>query len=177
MKRCDIRWGRGHKLSAAFCSYMDSGTFWRITRATRSAADPIREALGILAFYIGTQPRRVGEIAKVVVAKGLDKILLPNVHASNEAASQRAMGVMLSPYVGETFEAKTVAERITYRLKKEQSRFGEPHPHYRYTFEEVGREAIDNDASHGPVLEESPVGSDPLAFEDFSLDEYTPEEL
>ena len=109
--------------------------------ATRSAADPIREALGILAFYVGTQPMRAGEIAKIAVAQGLDKVLLPKVDASNEAASQRAMGVLLSPYVGETFEARTAAERFTYRLKKEQGRFDEPHPHYRYTFEEIGREA------------------------------------
>ena len=109
--------------------------------ATRSAADPIREALGILAFHAGREPLRTGEIAKLVVSQGLAKTLLPNVDSSNEAARQRAMGVVLSPYVGETFVARTSSEKMTYRLRKQEGRFGEPYPHFRYSFEEVGREA------------------------------------
>ena len=80
--------------------------------ATRSAADPIREALSILAFHAGKEPRRAGDMAKIAVSQGLAKTLLPKVDSANEAACQRAMGVMLSPYVGETFSARTATERI-----------------------------------------------------------------
>lgn len=124
---------------------------------TRAAADPVREALGILAFYAGSEPKRAGELAKLAVAQGLAKVLLSGAEPGNDAACQRAMGVRLSPYVGETFTARSASERITYRLKRQQGRFGEPHPHYRYTFEEIGREDIEEDEG-GLVLEENTDG-------------------
>lgn len=142
---------------------------------TRSAADPIREALSILAFFTGKEPKRSGEIAKVAIGQGLAKILLPNADSSNEAACQRAMGVTLSPYVGESFTARTAAERITYRLKKQEGRYGEPHPHYRYSFEEVKREAIKDNVPNGPVLEEH-SGTGGFRFPDNSdLEQFQPE--
>jgi hypothetical protein len=145
--------------------------------ATRAAADPIREALGILAFHAGGQHRRAGDLAKLAVAQGLVKTLLPKCDAANEAAGQRAMGVLLSPYVGETFTATTATEKFTYKLKRQQGRFGKPHPHFRYTFEQIARDAANGDATNGPVVEESPGGNDPLAFADFNLDAYVPEVL
>jgi hypothetical protein len=145
--------------------------------STRSAADPIREALGILAFYAGRGPLRAGEIAKLVVSQGLAKTLLANVDSSNEAACQRAMGVVLSPYVDETFIARTSAEKLTYRLRKQEGRFGEPHPHYRYSFEEVGREAVAGDSSDGPVLEEESNGSNYTLHRNLELDQFKPETI
>ena len=100
----------------------------------RSAADPIREALSILAFHSTNEWKRVGQIAQIAVNQGLAKILMARVDASNEAACQRAMGLTLSPYVGETFVAQTATERITYQLKKQQGRFGDKLPHNRYWF-------------------------------------------
>ena len=145
--------------------------------ATRSAADPIREALSILAFHAGKEPRRAGDMAKIAVSQGLAKTLLPKVDSANEAACQRAMGVMLSPYVGETFSARTATERITFRLRKQEGRFGEAHPHYRYTFEEVGRAAASEDAPNGLVLEERSGTDNLLRVEDFDLDRYKPESI
>ena len=91
--------------------------------ATRAAADPIREALSILAFYAGSKPRRTADLATLVVTQGLAKTLLPGVDPANQAAGERAVGVMLKPYVGETFVVATAAEKITYRLKKESKRW------------------------------------------------------
>jgi hypothetical protein len=143
--------------------------------ATRSGADPIREALGILAFHAGGKPRRSADLARIVVTQGLAKTLLPKVDAANEAASQRAMGVTLSPYVGETFIARTATERITYRLTKQEGRYGEPYPHFRYTFDETGRQAMTEDAPNGPVLEEQSGKGDLPAPRDLDLDRYEPE--
>lgn len=107
---------------------------------TRCAADPLREAISILAFHAGTEPRRAHELAQMVVQQGLAKALLPHVDAANPAATERAIGVVLTPYVGESFAINTPEERITYQLKKQQGRFGGLHPHFRYTFAEVSRE-------------------------------------
>jgi hypothetical protein len=144
---------------------------------TRSAADPLREALSILAFHAGREPRRAGDIAKIAVRQGLGKILLPHVDGANEAACQRAMGIALSPYVGETFSARTATEKIIYRLNKPQGRFGEEHPHYRYTFQEVGRETVVGDAPNGLVLEEHSASSNFQPPVVSVLDQYEPESI
>lgn len=116
-------------------------------------------------------------MAKIAVTQGLAKTLLPNADSTNEAACQRAMGVMLSPYVGETFAARTASERVSYRLKKQEGRFGEPHPHYRYSFEEISREAVSEDAPNGLVLEERSTSSNFRLVDDSDLDQYQPEAI
>jgi hypothetical protein len=114
--------------------------------ATRFAADPIREALGILAFHNAGIPKRAGELVKSAVKEGLVKTLLPGVDQANEGATVRALGHFLKKYAEETFVAHapsdTGCDKITYRLVKKQGRFGEPHPHYRYLFEEISRETV-----------------------------------
>jgi len=144
--------------------------------ATRSAADPIREALSILAFHAGKSPKRAGEMAKIAVTQGLAKTLLPNADSSNEAACQRAMGITLSPYVSESFTARTASERITFRLKKQEGRYDERHPHFRYSFEEIGREAVKDDAPNGLVLEEQ-SSNDFRLVDDLDLQQYEPEAI
>ena len=127
--------------------------------ATRAAADPVRESIGILAFYAGSERRRSLDLAKLAAQQGLAKTLLPGVDTGNEAACQRAIGVTLSPYVGETFTARSATVRVAYRLKKTEGRFGSPTPHFRYSFEEVKREAVSKNDLGGVVLEE--VGQTP----------------
>lgn len=123
--------------------------------ATRAAADPIREALSILAFHAGDKPKRAAHLAVLAVQQGLAKALLPGADPNNIAACERAMGVALTPFVGQSFSATTAKERITYRLQKTQSRFDEPYPHFRYTFEEIKREQINEQDVSGLVLEKS----------------------
>ncbi|MBL8798666.1 MAG: hypothetical protein JNM56_32530 [Planctomycetia bacterium] len=125
---------------------------------TRAVADPIREALGILAFHAGKKPKRSRELAKIVVAQGLAKVLLVGADPANEAACERAMGVLLSRYVGESFTASTAREKIPYRLKKASKRWEKGLPHFRYTFEEGTRVAIKNGEHAGVVLEEQAAG-------------------
>ncbi len=147
--------------------------------ATRTTADPLREALGVLAFAAGDVFRRAGDLAEIVKAQGLRKALLPGAEPSNEPACERAMGKTLSPYVGETFTATIAAEVIVYRLKKQQGRFGGQSPHFRYAFEEVSRVPVTDDASGGLVLED-PSGKssdDRDLSDDADLSEYEPEVL
>ncbi len=139
--------------------------------ATRSAADPIREAIGILAFHAGGKPKRARDLAQLAVTQGLHKTLLVGVDSSNTAACERQIGVMLSPYVGESFTAPTVGKKLTYRLKKEQGRWNEESPHYRYTFEQIAYEVITEEAQGGLVLEKSSASTD---FYEPDLEQFQP---
>jgi hypothetical protein len=131
--------------------------------ATRAAADPTREALGILAFHAGLKPMRASELATIAVRQGLAKMLMAGADSANIAACERQIGITLRPFVDETLSVRTASQKITYRLKKESKRWDDLHPHYRYTFEEISREAVAEEPS-GLVLEESStnnVGIDP----------------
>jgi len=115
-------------------------------RATRAAVDPIREAIGYLAFYAVQEAKTRGmkalpttELGKLVADKALDKVLLPGVDSSNRAACEREIGRRLTPYDGESFTAPTATETITYRLVKKADRWGGKNVSYRYVFEEIKR--------------------------------------
>jgi hypothetical protein len=149
--------------------------------ATRAAADPMREALGILAFHAGHAPRRAGDLARLAVDQGLAKTLMAGADAGNLSACERKIGLTLRPFVGETFTAFTASEKITYRLKKESKRWEEQHPHYRYTFEEISREAI-SEEPHGIILEETTAnfsfaGRTLPTVNNIDLNQYQPEEI
>ena len=147
--------------------------------ATRAVADPIREALAILAFSAGTKFQRTDDLAQVVVEQGLVRTLLPGADPKNEAARRLAMGKTLAPFVGETFAGTTASERIVYRLQRKQGRFDEVHPHFRYAFEEISREPATEDALGGLVLEEPSTRSraDSHQNDNAELSQYQPEEL
>lgn len=66
---------------------------------------------------------------------------------SNSAPTQRA-------------RAFTPSERICFVLKKESKRWDNTTPHYRYTFEEIGREPVVEEPQ-GLVLEEAPLCGEP----------------
>ena len=127
--------------------------------ATRATADPVKEALAILAFRSNGKKMRAREFAQLAIREGLGKTLMPGVEQSNLYACERAIGVALSPRVGETFTASTATEEITYELKKEQGRFDNMHPHYRYSFAETSRRPWgENEEPSGAVLEERTTG-------------------
>ena len=84
---------------------------------------------------------------------------------------------MLKPYVGETFVVATAAEKITYRLKKESKRWDGDQPHFRYTFDEIGREPVTKDDQDGLVLEEPTASSGGYVFPVDELNHFEPEEL
>jgi hypothetical protein len=161
--------------------------------ATRFAADPIREALGILAFHNAGVPKRTAELVKSAVKEGLIKTLLPGVDQAVEGAAVRALGHFFKKYAGEAFVIHTPSEtgweKITYRLYKRQGRFGEQHPHHRYFFEEISREAV-TEEPQGMELEVPGIIGLPERFRtnlgyvtapastiDDDLDQFQPEEI
>jgi hypothetical protein len=149
--------------------------------ATRAVADPIRLNLGLLGFYSGGKQLRAGELARITVNKGLNRILLPTVEAANESACERAIGILLSKYLEEDFsvevEGDNGVERVFYRLSRSQGRFGETHPHRRYKFSETKREAVAGEPQ-GPVLENRRVTDSFSANSEIpdSMTEYSVEE-
>jgi hypothetical protein len=141
--------------------------------ATRASADPIREALGILAFHAGKRPKRAGELAILAVDQGLAKTLMAGADATNIAACERKLGITLRPFVGETFTVSTASEKINFRLKKESKRWDDQNPHYRYSFEEISREAVAEEP-HGLVLEER-SSSRNTVLDDHTWQQFQPE--
>jgi hypothetical protein len=133
-------------------------------RTTRAAVDPIREAIGHLAFYATQEAKakreealRTMELGRLVVEKGLNKVLLPGVDSSNPAACEREIGRQLTPYHGESFTATTATETITYRLIRTPKRWVGKNTSYRYVFKEAGRSRVTNQGGVvGVVLEEQP---------------------
>jgi hypothetical protein len=129
--------------------------------ATRAAADPIRVDLGTLAFHAGPGPKRAGELAKLARTLGLARTLLAGADLHNEESCQRQMGVVLSRFLGETFNASTASHTYTYKLRKEKARWGGWSPHFRYSFEVISRDPVTGNPQ-GVVLEERAAGSDVL---------------
>lgn len=95
---------------------------------------------------------RARNLAQLTNREGLHKLLLPGVEQSNLSACERAIGVAISPYIGETVSVSTPTESISYRIVKQQGRFDESHPHYRYSFVEQSRTML-TEEPNGLVLE------------------------
>jgi hypothetical protein len=131
-------------------------------KATRAAVDLVREAIGYLAFYATYEARSKGmkalptmELGRLVVEKGLAKVLLPRVDAGNASACEREIGKCLTPYLGETFSAQTATEVITFKLHKKADRWVGNNTSFRYVFEEIKRSPA---ANQGGVVLEEPQG-------------------
>ena len=75
---------------------------------TRKAVDdPLRRAVGILGVAKPGKALRPTEWAQIAVQQGLVKTLIPANERDTEKGRERAMGVLLKPLVGETFEVAT----------------------------------------------------------------------
>jgi hypothetical protein len=105
--------------------------------ARKATDEPIRRAIGILG--VAAKPGvalRPGDWAKLAVEHSLIRTLIPTNERDTEKGRQRAIGVLLSPLRGETFEASTETRRYRLRLEGGLRRW-EPrgNPHVRYRFE------------------------------------------
>jgi hypothetical protein len=148
--------------------------------ANKIAADPIREAIGQLAFYANCDCRRRGmealptkDLGELVFDRGLNQVLLERATRQN---CEVEIGKVLSLRDGHTFTAATATEVITYRLTKQQRRWMERDiPRWRYAFSEVKRE--ERTDQHGIALEEpglpSPVQKNGIPL-DAALEPYQP---
>ncbi len=109
--------------------------------------DPLREALGILAAMKPGKELRPNEWAKVAVEQGLAKTLFLNHERDTEKGRERAIGVLLSRHLEETFETKTETKRLRVRLDGGFRRWVKgQNPHTRYFFKVVEEESLPVDA-------------------------------
>jgi hypothetical protein len=112
-------------------------------QSCRAIEDPIREALSILAGASAGTPLRPAEWAAQVVKKGLAKTLFKSHERDTEAGRERAIGILLSKHLGETFTAITESRRLHVRLDGGQRRWGmKENPHTRYEFKIITEEEI-----------------------------------
>lgn len=83
----------------------------------QTAHDPIRDALALLGAASPDRTLKPSEWAEVAVREGLDRTLFPVNERNTPKGRERAIGVLLKPRLGETFEVTT--DRGTYRLRLE----------------------------------------------------------
>lgn len=109
----------------------------------RATEDPTREALAVLAAVKPDIALTPMEWTKTVGEEGLAKILFRSHQRDTEKSRERAIGVLLSKYLGETFIAMTDSVRLHVRLDGGQARWGEKkNPHTRYVFTVIKKEAL-----------------------------------
>jgi hypothetical protein len=85
---------------------------------TRKAVDdPLRRAIGILGAAKPGKALRPSEWAQIAVQQGLVKTLIPTNERDTDKSRERAIGVLLKPLVGVTFEVATDTKRYTLKLE------------------------------------------------------------
>jgi hypothetical protein len=111
--------------------------------ARKVTDDPLREAVGVLAAAKPGKELRPGEWAEVAVQQGLVKTLFPSHERDTEKGRERAMGVLLSRHLEETFEARTEAKRLRVRLDGGFRRWVKGrNPQMRYVFKVAEEEDL-----------------------------------
>jgi hypothetical protein len=109
----------------------------------KSLDDPIRETLAILASAAPGQELRPGEWADLAVEHGLAKTLFSPSERDTSKGRERCIGVVLSRYCDETFEARTPTKQILVRLEGGFRRWSKgKNPHTRYAFTVLEEKAI-----------------------------------
>jgi hypothetical protein len=105
--------------------------------------DPLREALGILAAAMPGKELRPSEWAEVAVDQGLAKTLFPTHERDTGKGRERAMGVLLSRHLEETFEAKRETKRLRVYLDGGFRCWVKgANPHVRYVFRVIEQETL-----------------------------------
>jgi hypothetical protein len=112
-------------------------------QSCRATEDPTREALAVLAAVKPDIALTPMEWVKTVGEEGLAKRLFRSDQRETEKSRERAIGKLLSKYLGETFIAMTESVRFHVRLDGGQARWGEKrNPHTRYVFTVIRKEML-----------------------------------
>jgi hypothetical protein len=113
----------------------------------KSVDDPVRKGLGLIGATNLDDWKRPGEWAKLAVALGLKKTVIPAADQENEISQARGIGVVFRALRNETFQTESDTETLTLRLEKKRSRFDEDQPHVRYRFVRVRSEPLPEDGA------------------------------
>jgi hypothetical protein len=120
--------------------------------------DPMRRAIGILGAAQPSKALRPGDWAKIAVDQGVVRTLIPANERDSEKGRERAIGVLLRPLVGETFESSTEVKRYKLRLEGGSRRWiAGKNPHVRYRFEVLLEEELAEDGETEELATERPV--------------------
>jgi hypothetical protein len=84
----------------------------------KTAADPIREAISILALARPGKALRPADWAQLAVEQGLARTLFSAGERDTEIGRERAIGVILSRYLGESFEAPDCRLRLNGGVRR-----------------------------------------------------------
>jgi hypothetical protein len=122
--------------------------------ARKTADDPIRRAIGLL----GTESPRTWlaatDWAKKVVDLGLVRVLIPEADRENEKSVARAVGILFSAHLDETFAVETEDARLSLQLQRARRRFENGVSSTRYQFEVLSQTALppDEETPREPLL-------------------------
>lgn len=105
----------------------------------KTADDPVRRGLGILALSKPDVWLGASEWAKLAVDHGVDKAVVPTADQGNDVSRTRGIGVVFTNHRDEQLlvEAEDGAT-VSFQLMKARRRWNEGEPQVRYQFRSVG---------------------------------------
>lgn len=107
----------------------------------RTADNPVHEAMGLLGAAVPGKALGPAELAAKAVALGLARTLFTTGERETEKGRERAIGVVLSRYLEETFDVQTETGALRLRLSGGYRRWTrDQNGHVRYIFELLGEE-------------------------------------
>jgi hypothetical protein len=104
--------------------------------------DPIRHALGLAGAHKPEKWLRPAEWATVAGEAGVTKILIPERDRENDISRARAMGVLLSAHIEETFSVEGESRVLSLRLERSRHRRSGSEAKMYYRFVEVASEDL-----------------------------------
>jgi len=107
--------------------------------ARRGADDPVRAAIALLGASVPDTWLRPDDLVAHASKQGVVSDLIPKGSRENLVAMTRGIGVTLSKYRDETFQAKNDTETLTLQLETARRRFEGEEPHKRYRFMVIDR--------------------------------------
>ena len=127
----------GHPQAYGFTDFLGN------QQARKASDDPLRRAIGILGAAKPGKALRPKDWAQVVVRHGLAKTLIHANERDTEKGRERAIGVVLKPLIGETFEVATDTKQFRLKLEGGIRRWlTGKNPHVRYQFVVLAKETF-----------------------------------
>jgi len=127
-------------------------------QAHKAIEDPLRRAVGVLGAARPGKELRPAQWAQIAVRQGLVKALIPANERDADKSRERAIGVVLKPLIGETFEVSTRTRQLKLRLEGGSRRWlpgKNPHVCYKFVVIHEGDLPIDEHKSDRAPMQEA----------------------